>query len=122
MIIDDLFAKFRCGNIYSYYMYNSINKSGKRRYSYIVVNGLNAYFDEYHTNSKRKYTEDDVVNMINCLIDNIFIEFGGRIFQQTVGIPMKTNCAPLLCSSYNLVLSFDCSFCLTAWYLCICFT
>jgi len=24
------------------------------------------------------------------------IEFGGRIFQQTVGIPMGTNCAPLL--------------------------
>jgi len=30
--------------------------------------------------------------MINFLIDNIYIEIGGRIFQQTVG----TNCAPLL--------------------------
>ena len=29
-----------------------------------------------------------------CLIDNIFVEFGGRIFQQTVRIPMGTNCAP----------------------------
>jgi len=34
--------------------------------------------------------------MINFLIDNIFIKFGGRIFQQTVGIPMGTNCAPHL--------------------------
>jgi len=34
--------------------------------------------------------------MINFLIDNIFIEFGGRIFQQTVSIPMGTNCVPLL--------------------------
>jgi len=42
------------------------------------------------------YTEDEIVNMINFLIDNIFIEFGGRIFQQIVGIPMGTNCAPLL--------------------------
>ena len=25
-----------------------------------------------------------------------FVEFGGRIFQQTIGIPMGTNCAPLL--------------------------
>jgi len=33
--------------------------------------------------------------MINFLIDNIFIEFGGRIFKQTVDIPMGTNCAPL---------------------------
>jgi len=35
-----------------------------------------------------KVHQDDIVNIINFLIDNIFIEFGGRIFQQTVGIPM----------------------------------
>jgi len=29
-------------------------------------------------------------------MDNVFIEFRGGIFQQTVGIPMGTNCAPLL--------------------------
>jgi len=57
---------------------------------------LNAYFVKDHTNCKTKYTEDDIVNMINFLIDNIFIEIGGRIFQQTIGIPMGTNCAPLL--------------------------
>lgn len=34
--------------------------------------------------------------MLNYLIDNIFVEFGGQIFQQIVGIPMGTNCAPLL--------------------------
>jgi len=71
-------------------------KSGKRRYSYIVVDGLDAYFVKDHTNSKTKYTEDGIFNMINFLIDNIFVEFGGRICQQTVGIPMGTNCAPRL--------------------------
>ena len=34
--------------------------------------------------------------MFEFLIDNIFDMFGGRVFQQTVGIPMGTNCAPLL--------------------------
>jgi hypothetical protein len=34
--------------------------------------------------------------MFVFLIDNIFVNFGGRVFQQTVGIPMGTNCAPLL--------------------------
>ena len=34
--------------------------------------------------------------MLDFLIDNIFVTFGGRVFQQTVGIPIKTNCAPLL--------------------------
>ena len=33
--------------------------------------------------------------MLNFLIDNIFVQFGGRVFQQ-VGIPMGTYCAPLL--------------------------
>jgi hypothetical protein len=31
--------------------------------------------------------------MLDFLIDNIF---GGRVFQQTIGIQMGTNCAPLL--------------------------
>ena len=30
------------------------------------------------------------------MIDNIYVEFGGQVFQQTIGIPMGTNCAPLL--------------------------
>jgi hypothetical protein len=30
------------------------------------------------------------------LIDNIFAMFDGRVFRQTVGIPMGTNCVPLL--------------------------
>ena len=34
--------------------------------------------------------------MLEVLIDNIFVIFGGLVFQQTVGIPMGTNCAPLL--------------------------
>ena len=33
--------------------------------------------------------------MLEYLIDNIFAELGGRIFQQTVGIPMGTNSASL---------------------------
>ena len=35
-------------------------------------------------------------NMLDFFIDNIFVEFGGLIFQQTVGIPIETNCVPLL--------------------------
>ena len=28
--------------------------------------------------------------------DCIYVEFGGHVYQQTVGIPMGTNCAPLV--------------------------
>ena len=47
-----------------------------------------------------KYTEDDIVRMLDYLIDNIFVVFGGQIFRQTIGIPMGTNCAPLLADLY----------------------
>ena len=30
------------------------------------------------------------------LIDNIFVQFGGRLFRQVIGVPMRTNVAPLL--------------------------
>ena len=33
--------------------------------------------------------------MLEFLIDNIFVIFGGRVFQQTVRIPIGTNCASL---------------------------
>jgi hypothetical protein len=46
--------------------------------------------------------------MLEFLIDNIFVFFGGRVFQQTVGIHMGKNCAPLVADlilySYEAVL------------------
>ena len=42
------------------------------------------------------YTADNNCKMIEFLIDNIFVQFGGRLFRQMIGIPMGTNCAPLL--------------------------
>ena len=34
--------------------------------------------------------------MLEFLVDNIFVVFGGKVFHLIVGIPMGTNCAPLL--------------------------
>jgi len=34
--------------------------------------------------------------MLEFFIDNIFAMFGGRVFQQTVGISLGTNYAPFL--------------------------
>ena len=30
------------------------------------------------------------------LLDNIFTQFGTKLYRQVVGIPMGTNCAPLV--------------------------
>ena len=34
--------------------------------------------------------------MLEFLVDTIFVVFGEKVFQQIVGIPMGTNCTPLL--------------------------
>ena len=47
-------------------------------------------------NTTKKFSETDIINMLQFLIDNIFVIFDRLVFQQTVGIPMGTNCAPLL--------------------------
>ena len=54
------------------------------------------YFGKEHSYSKSKYTEDDIINMLGFRLDNIFVFFEGKVFQQIVDIPMDTNCAPLL--------------------------
>ena len=73
-----------------------MKKNGQRRYKYLVLGRDKPYFVKFHTDSTKKYTEDDIIRMLEFLIDNIYVVFGGRVFQQTVGIPMGTNCAPLL--------------------------
>ena len=57
-----------------------------------------SYFvgQNHHSDSTKQFSESDTINIFELLIDNIFVIFGGRGFQQTVGIPMGTNCAPLL--------------------------
>ena len=67
-----------------------------RRYKYLVLGHEETYFVKEHSDSKSKYSEDDIIKMLEFLVDNIFVVFAGKVFQQTVGIPMGTNCAPLL--------------------------
>ena len=62
------------------------------------------YFVKEHSESKSKYTEDDIIRMLKFLVD-IFVIFVVKVFQQIVGMQMETNYAPLLVNtclySYN---------------------
>jgi hypothetical protein len=49
-----------------------------------------------------------VISMLEFLTDNIFVSFGGTLFQQIVGIPMGTNCVPLLADLF--VYSYESEF------------
>ena len=71
-------------------------KTGERKFEFVVVKNGYAYFVKHDINAKHKYSDTDVINMLNFLIDNIFVQLGDQVFQQSIGIPMGTNCAPLL--------------------------
>ena len=34
-----------------------------------------------HSNLKSKYTEENIIKMLEFLVDNIFVVFAGKIFQ-----------------------------------------
>ena len=56
-----------------------------------------SYFTSDPLNGDNKYTANDIYKMIEFLVDNIYVRFGGQLYQQMVGIPpLGTDCAPLL--------------------------
>ena len=65
-----------------------IKQIGQRRYEYLVPGRNRSYFVKLHSDSSKQFSETDIFNMLEFLIYNIFVMFGGRVFQQTVGIPL----------------------------------
>jgi hypothetical protein len=55
-----------------------------------------------HFDSTKKLSDTDIITMLEFLINNIFIMFGERVFQQTVGIPTGTNYV-LLLANYSFI-------------------
>ena len=41
-----------------------------------------------------------LVEWTNYLIDNVYIKLGSKVYRQTVGIPMGTDCAPQLANLF----------------------
>ena len=39
---------------------------------------------------------EDIITILEILVENIFVVFAGKVFQQIVGSPMVTNCAHFL--------------------------
>ena len=45
--------------------------------------------------------------MLTFLLDNIFIQFGKKLYREVVGIPMGTNCAPLVADLFLFWYEWD---------------
>ena len=75
-------------------------KNGSRRYKHLVVNGDGTFFTNEETSAGKRCDETLICKMIDFLIDNIYIKIGNHLFRQCIGIPMGTNCAPLLANLF----------------------
>ena len=71
-------------------------KNRPTRYTHIKVGRNKSYFTSDPLSGDNKYTANNICKMIEFLVDNIYVRFGGQLFRQMIGIPMGTNCAPLL--------------------------
>ena len=65
-------------------------------YQYLVISRNKSDLVESYSKSNNKYKQNNIIQMFDLLIDNTFVQFVGHVFQQTIGIPMCTNCAQLL--------------------------
>ena len=63
---------------------------------HIKVDRNKSCFTSDPSNGDNKYSASDICKMIEFLVDNIYVRFGGQLFRQMVGITIGTNCAPLL--------------------------
>ena len=79
-------------------IHNSFKRrNGSNRYTHIKITGGKGYFiDTINPGGDNLYSADQICRMVEFLIDNIFVKFGGCLCHQVIGIPMGMNYAPLL--------------------------
>lgn len=74
--------------------------------TYISIGRANAFWSGTQYKGHTNITEDKLIGHINFLIDNIYIKVSNKIFKQTIGIPMGTDCAPLLANIFLIFFEY----------------
>ena len=63
---------------------------------YLACNDKNPFFTSEQPKRYKLWSCQKMCDALHYLLDNIFIIFGSNLYRQIVGIPMGTNCAPLV--------------------------
>ena len=63
---------------------------------YLACNDKNAFFTSEQPKRYKLWSCQKMCDALHYLLDNIFIRFGSKLYRQIVGIPVGTNCAPLV--------------------------
>ena len=74
---------------------------GMKNKMFINVTKEHAYFSNKRSNSSTvTFTNLELIEAVEYIINNSFIKFNGKIYKQVVGIPMGTSCAPYLANLF----------------------
>ena len=63
---------------------------------YLACNDKNAFFTSEQPKQYKLWSCPKMCYALYYLLDNIFIRFGSKLYRRIVGIPMGTNCAPIV--------------------------
>ena len=63
---------------------------------YLACNDRKAFFTSSDQSRYTLWSCQNVCDALSYLLDNVYIRFGTKLYRQIVGIPMGTNCAPLV--------------------------
>ena len=63
---------------------------------YLACNDKNAFFTSEQPKRYKLWSCQKMCDALHYLLNNIFIRLGSKLYRQIIGIPMGTNCAPLV--------------------------
>ena len=70
---------------------------------YLACNDRKAFFTFTDHGGYTLWSCQNVCDALSYLLDNIYIRFRNKLYRQIVGIPMGTNCAPLVADLFYFV-------------------
>ena len=80
----------------------------RERNKYVACNYRRAFFtDDITSKGYTFWTETMFCDALSFLLDNIFVRFGNTTYRQVIGIPMGTNCAPLVADLFLFCYEMD---------------
>ena len=72
--------------------------------SYLCTSFKTGFFSNKKYDSYRCWSCAELCEAFTFLMENIYVQFDGMVYQQIVGIPVGTNCAPLIADVFYIVM------------------
>ena len=74
---------------------------------YLVTNSKYAYFSNRRGKSGLSFSSEELIRHVKFIVGNSYVCYKGKVYRQTVGIPMGTNCAPYLANIFLHVYEYS---------------